>query len=68
LVCCIDKKKKELNFFETLIAFKGITSIENIPGKLSAYLFEFNPNLFELLQSNSIIDKKIVLNLKKLKK
>jgi hypothetical protein len=51
-----------------LITFKGITNIENIPGKLSAYLFEFNPSLFELLLTNSVIDKKIALNLRKLKK
>ena len=41
----------------------GITNFDKIPGKISAYLYLFNPTLFELLIKNATIDEKVVLNL-----
>ena len=41
----------------------GITNFERIAGKISTYLYLFNPKLFQLLRENSIINEKVVLNL-----
>ena len=41
----------------------GITNFDRIPGKISTYLYLFNPKLFQLLRENSIINEKVVLNL-----
>ena len=55
-----DSIEKISNLTEKL----GITNFDRIPGKISTYLYLFNPKLFEFLRKNAIINEKVVLNLK----
>ena len=54
-----------LNLFYGFL-WQGITKHDKIPGKISAYLFQFNTKLFELLRANGIIEDTVAQNLKNL--
>ena len=57
--------EKSIQKISILTSKLGITNIDGIPGKISTYLYLFNPKLFEILRKNLIIDDKVILNLKK---
>jgi len=51
-------------FLIEFIRLKGIVERKKIPGKISAYLFCFDKNLFGILKANKAIDTSVEDNLK----